>query len=314
MTSEPIHAGVRPWFPGRLGRWGWLTDPVPAERMAALRVAVAVTLLLDLCTSYLPYFNLFFGPEWFGGREPSGGRFVAGHLSWSLLRWLPVGWGPEVLMGAWLASAAALLVGWRPLVSGLVAWACAVSFYNYNPGLNNGGDRLRNALLLTVAAGCTGAVWGVSAVRAKGDTRPVLVPGWPARMLFLQLAVLYFFSGYYKFISPSWQTGYAMYYVAHELAWGTAPGLTTVGPVWAHQLLSWGTLVWELGFPVLALLPGTRAVTLGLGVFFHALTLFTLEVGPFALYAISAYAIFVPWERWGRADPASPAARPADGV
>ncbi len=298
MKPEPIHAGVAPWFPGPLSRWGWLATPIPAERMAALRIAVAVTLLLDLCTTYLPYFTLFFGTEWFGGASLSDSRFVPGHYSWSLLRWLPPEWGPKALMGVWLASAVGLLVGWRPLVTGLVAWVCAVSFFNINTGLNNGGDRVRNALLLTVAFGCSGAVWGVSAVRARGDTRPVLVPAWPARMMFVQLAVLYFFSGYYKFLCPSWQTGYAMYYVAHELSWSTAPALNTAAPLWAHRVMSWGTLVWELGFPVLALLPGTRTVTLALGVFFHVLTLFTLEIGHFALYAVAAYAMFVPWERW----------------
>ena len=31
--------GVRPWLPGSLGRWRWFNDPVPAERLAALRIA-----------------------------------------------------------------------------------------------------------------------------------------------------------------------------------------------------------------------------------------------------------------------------------
>ena len=88
-----------------------------------------------------------------------------------------------------------------------------------------------------------------------------------------------------------------MYYTAHELSWSTAPGLSLWLPVWCHKLLSWFTLVWELGFPVLALLPGTRVATLALGVCFHVLTLFTLEVGHFATYAVAAYAVFVPWER-----------------
>jgi hypothetical protein len=55
--------------------------------------------------------------------------------------------------------------------------------------------------------------------------------------------------------------------------------------------------VWELGFPVLAVLKRTRAVTLILGVIFHLGTLFTLEVGNFALYSIACYTAFAPWER-----------------
>jgi hypothetical protein len=62
--------------------------------------------------------------------------------------------------------------------------------------------------------------------------------------------------------------------------------------------MAWVTIAWELGFPVLVALKGTRAATLWLGVIFHALTFVTLEVGAFALYAIACYAVFVPWERY----------------
>jgi hypothetical protein len=65
------------------------------------------------------------------------------------------------------------------------------------------------------------------------------------------------------------------------------------------------TLVWELGFPILAILPGTRVATLVLGVVFHLGTFITLEVGHFALYAIACYAMFVPWERLGKQAPAA---------
>ena len=197
-----------------------------------------------------------------------------------------------------LASLAlALLVGWRPLVAGLIAWACAVSVWNINPGTMNGGDRLRHTLLLMTALGCSGAVWGVSAARGGG---PVLVPAWPVRVVWLQIAAVYFFSGVYKFINPAWQTGYVMYFVSHDLSWSLAPAYAGLAPVWAYQVVSWLTLVWELGFPVLALLSGTRAATLWVGFVFHFLTLLTLEVGAFALYGMAAYAAFVPWERWTR--------------
>lgn len=69
--------------------------------------------------------------------------------------------------------------------------------------------------------------------------------------------------------------------------------------MWAHRLAAQVTLVWELGFPVLAVVRATRAPALVLGVMFHTVTLFTLEVGAFALYSLAFYVLFVPWERWG---------------
>ena len=165
--------------------------------------------------------------------------------------------------------------------------------WNIQPGVHNGGDRVRNTLLLMVAASCSGAVWGVSSVRVKGDTRPLMVPGWPVKVLFVQLAVLYFFSGYYKVISPLWRSGFVMYWASHDLYW--SPGLqgrrrgSRCGCIGSRRFI---TLVWELGFPVLAAMKRTRAVTLILGVIFHLGTLFTLEVGGFALYSIACYTAF----------------------
>jgi hypothetical protein len=298
MTPAPRFVGVQPWFPGPLARWAWLTAPVPAERLAAFRIAVAAVVLCDILLGYLPHFAVVFSPDALGGRELYQSRFREGHFFWSVLRWLPESWGPAAVFGVWIGSAVALLVGWRPLVSGLVVWACTVSVWNINHGLANGGDRLRHTLLLAAAVGCSGAVWGVSSARRGGAGGPVFVPGWPARVVFVQLAAVYFFSGAYKVATPAWQSGYVMYFVAHDLAWSVAPAWSGLAPAWAYQLSSWATLVWELGFPVLGVMKGTRTATLWVGFVFHALTLATLEVGAFALYGMAAYALFVPWERW----------------
>lgn len=299
----PRVVGIQPWFPAPFSRWKWFTEPVPAERMAALRIATAAVVLLDILFTYLPCFAVAFSPDALGGKDAAAWRFRDGHFYWSVLRWLPDEWGPAALLGVWFAAAVALLVGWRPLISGLVVWACAVSFWNISPALTNGGDRLRNTLFLMVACGCSGAVWGVSSVRERGDPRPILVPGWPVKVLLVQLAALYFFSGLYKIANPAWRTGYVMYFVSHDLAWSNTPALSSRLPVWVHQMSAWVTLVWELGFPVLVFLKGTRTATLVLGVVFHLATFFTLEVAHFALYAIAYYAAFVPWERYRSAAP-----------
>src|SRR5581483_5576329 len=39
--SAPVVAGLRPWYPWPLSRWRWWTEPVPAERLAALRIGLA---------------------------------------------------------------------------------------------------------------------------------------------------------------------------------------------------------------------------------------------------------------------------------
>jgi hypothetical protein len=270
---------------------------VAAERMAALRIAIAVAALIDIFVVTLPHFAAYYTDFGLGGIDANPSRFRGGHHYWSLLRVLPPAWGPHALMGVWVAAAVALLIGYRPLLTGLTCWACAVSFWNINYGLCNGGDQVRNALFLCVACGRSGAVWGVQSVRNRAESRPVLVPGWPAKVLIVQFACLYAFSAVYKLLSPGWQSGYVMYFVNHDLEWCLTPGLSPLLPVFAHRLSSWAAVVWELGFPLLIAFRRTRAATLWVGVVFHVLTLLTLEVGHFATYSLAFYVLFVPWER-----------------
>lgn len=294
-SPDPLFVGVQPRLPGALNRWRWLLRPVAAERMAALRIAVAVAALIDIGLVTLPQFHAYFGESGLGGPDANPSRFRSGHYYWSLLRVLPAAWGAHALMGVWTGAAVGLLVGWRPLLTGLTCWACAVSFWNINYGLCNGGDQVRNALFLCVAVGRSGAVWGVN--RVPSEARPVVVPGWPAKALIVQFACLYAFSAVYKLLSPGWQSGYVMYFVNHDLEWCLTPNLSPLLPVFAHRLSSWVAVAWELGFPLLIAFRRTRAATLWVGVIFHVLTLLTLEVGHFATYSLAFYALFVPWER-----------------
>src|SRR5439155_26068569 len=169
MTDDPPRfVGIRPRFPGALARWRWLTDPVPAERAAVLRIATTTALLLDLALGTLPYYRSLFTADGLAGRNAYPFRFRTGHFYWSVLRWLPDEWGPQLVAVVWLAAAVGLLVGYRTLLTGLVCWACAVSVWNINQWVANGGDQLRNSLLLMVALSRSGAVWGVQSVRRGG--------------------------------------------------------------------------------------------------------------------------------------------------
>src|SRR6266699_3578951 len=46
--------GLKPWFPWPLSRWRWLNEPVRAERLAALRIGIAVLTVLDVLLTLLP--------------------------------------------------------------------------------------------------------------------------------------------------------------------------------------------------------------------------------------------------------------------
>src|SRR5262249_7663399 len=82
--SPPQFVGIQPRFPGFLGRF--LGEPVAAERVAAVRIATALALLLDLLVGILPHFTTYYSADALGGRDLYGWRFCPGHFYWSLLR------------------------------------------------------------------------------------------------------------------------------------------------------------------------------------------------------------------------------------
>jgi hypothetical protein len=148
----------------------------------------------------------------------------------------------------------------------------------------------------------------------------VYVHPWPLRLLFVQLAAIYFFNGIYKLAGTGWLSGEVMHYVLGNVQWTrwSAPVLWL--PTWAVRLLTWFTLAWEIGFPLLVMVPTTRAATLWIGALFHVGTGLLLRIGVFPLYMLCLYLPLLPWDewadRWRRAAPAAgdPAGQPQSPV
>ena len=260
-VSEPREVGVRPWFPWPLSRWSWWTENVPAERVAALRIATALVVLFDILFTYLPYFHTLFSPEALGGRDLYAPHFRGDHYYWSVLRVLPDSWGPQAVFAVWIAYAVRppRAAGGR---SSAGCWCGRVRSPVWNTstsGAHNGGDQLRNSLFLLVAVSCSGAVWGVSSVRRLPRPRHRgrwSCRGWPVKLLFVQLAVMYFASGYYKALSPLWRSGFVMHWASHDLFWSALPGSVGGSYHWRSIRLSAQSSRWcgNSGFPVLAVI------------------------------------------------------------
>jgi hypothetical protein len=305
--------GVRPWLPEPLDRWRWLTEPVRAERLAALRIGAGAVLLFDILVTYLPFVRDYYGPGGLAWPDVFASRFESPYWHWSILRVLPEAWGPPAALAVWALAAAALLVGWYPRVAAAVAWALSVSFLNSNYYIHNGGDRIRHLVLFFLMFAPSGAVWSVRSVRrgrASGGGGPVFIYPWPLRLLFLVMVLMYFFNGVYKLLGPTWRDGTVMYYVMHDVGWSRLPLRL---PPAVLAAMAWGTIAWEVGFPVWLMTPRTRAVALWLGVAFHVGAGLQLELGMFGLHALCLYLPLVPWERYvdGRARTATACTGPA---
>jgi uncharacterized membrane protein YphA (DoxX/SURF4 family) len=274
-----------------------LTNPVAAERAAALRIAVGAVVLFDIVLLYLPNIQTYYGSGGFGDPAVTAPVFASPTARWSLLRLLPATWGPPVLASVWAVAALALLLGYRPRLAALVAWALAVSFAHSNLYLHNGGDQLKLFLLLMLVFLPTDGRWAIRRHPLARNVNGVLVRPWPLRLLMLQITLVYFMNGVYKWMGPAWRDGSVMHSVAHNPSWTHFSPNYLPLPDDALKVLAWITVAWELLFPLLVWIPLTRKATLWLGVFFHVGTLVHLEVGLFPLYALCYYVPLIAWEK-----------------
>jgi hypothetical protein len=287
--------GLKPWLPARLARSTWWTEPVRAERLAALRIGVGATLMLDIAGTYLPRYQDFFGV---GSLTPPASNAQIPLLEWHRFLLDPVAspgaWLAILLL--WMAAAACLTVGVWPRLSAGVAWLISMSVISLNPLLHNNGDQVRNILLFMLMLCPCGAEWSVATWRRTGRAGVFVYP-WPLRLLFLQLIVVYFMNGLFKLRGDHWQTGQALTYLLGDTGWTRWSFAAWPIPEKALHVATWTVLAWELAFPVLMFLPACRVPALLMGVAFHIGTGAVMKIGMFPLYMLCLYLPLLPWER-----------------
>jgi hypothetical protein len=293
--SETAIVGVKPWLPWPLRRWPWWTDAIRAERLAALRIGVASVLLLDILVTYLPRASLFFGAD--SLRSAHGFEDSRTGFPWSLAGYLDDPRLPTIGVSFWAAVSVLLLIGAASRLSACVAWVLSQVFFNLNPYVHNAGDTVRTIILFYLVLSPCGAAWSVDRwLRRSRSSRTAttFIHPWPVRLLMVQLVVIYFFNGAYKFMGPQWRAGTTLHYVLADLSIARFSYAQLAAPFWLTQLLTWTVLAWELVFPLLVVLRPTRMPALLMGVFMHLGIGLTMELGLFAPYMLCMY---LPWVR-----------------
>jgi hypothetical protein len=274
--------GVRPWFPWPLSHWRWLTEAIPAERLAILRIGMAAVLILDIFCTYLPNVTTFFGrdslgrPELYRQIDPPPWSWDATQTDLRLLRddfadqgpfhrTLGRSWrwsllddveDPRILQGclvAWAVAAGFLCVGFLTRVAAIAVWLLTMSFAYLCGMIDNAGDQVRYIVALYLMLTPCGVAWSVDAWlrrrRGRLEGRAFVHP-WALRLLFVQLVLIYWTNGLFKLSGYDWQNGDSLYYVLGDLTltrWSYAQFPT---PYLLTQALTWSVLVWEVGFPL----------------------------------------------------------------
>ena len=220
------------------------------------------------------------------------------------------------------AAVACLTVGLFTRTATVVAWALFVSFNHRLFSLMNGGDSMmRCALFISFSPGRGPCGRSTTSLGGPRGPAPVVVPAWPVRLMQIQLAFMYFFTGLSK-IGGDWLDGEAVYRVLNDLAVARWPYRWLPIPLLVCRLMSWGTLIFEIGFPLFVAmgrrrrfvlemrgknpaegfrlafaLPALRPWALLAGLAFHLGILIHTEVGWFSPATAAWYALFLSGDR-----------------
>ena len=154
--------------------------------------------------------------------------------------------------------------------------------------------------------------WSVTAWRHRraGREPPECVGGWAARLIMVQLALLYFGSGLYKLFTPAWHTGDVLrLYLTGPWASPMAFSFVAIGwPGWVYDGHAWFTIGFELlaGFALFTRKFRGPFMILGMG--FHIGVWILLSIPEF-MFCVAIYPLFLDWRRQERGDTGTPAKR-----
>jgi hypothetical protein len=228
---------------------------------------------------------------------------------WSLLKDVQDPAVIRLAMWAWTGAVVGLLLGAATRLSAVATWVLSTSFANINPSIDNAGDTVRGIALFYLMLCPCGAAWSVDSW-VLGRRRGVLVHPWPLRLLFVQMALIYFANGVHKVVGSDWPRGNSLYFVLADTTLTRFSYAQVTLPYTLTRLMTWLVLSWEVSFPLLMIWRPVRIVALCFGALFHAGIFLSMELGGFGPYMLCLYLPLLPWERWADRQRASGGRQP----
>ncbi len=276
--------------------WAMFTRPVDALPIDIFRVCVGVVVLAYFVRTFLEVADLS-GPDGLLDHE------LILRMYWfteiGIFRpWMGVEWF-YAAFGIAVACCVPLILGYRVKLFSVILYIIAVSTYRHNFIVMYVDDAIMHLLLfwmLVLPVGRTLVLseW-LSDKRAAWERwKSVTVPGAPLRCFFWNLILLYLVAGLWKWTSPMWLDGTALY-VVFKLPVSYFHEFWSAEHIPLLKIFNYGTLVLEPLVPLMFFLKlGSRLKYALLAAFIglHILSALTLNI-PFANIACAAVAILM---------------------
>ncbi len=215
---------------------------------------------------------------------------------WSLLALAPTndGWLSAVCALLMVASVGYLL-GLAPRVCSAIVFAVHLSLQHRNPYIVNSGDRLFLMLsalgvFLPLGRACSLGALLRGRRGAAAELQAALPSVWSQRFIQLQICHIYWFSCFSKLRHAGWRQGTALRDVLASPVFSEWP--VVIEPWLVTALLTWGTLLFEFGFPI-AVFTRLRRLALLAGIGFHLGIELSMKIPMFSAVMLVSYALFL---------------------
>jgi hypothetical protein len=287
---------------GGLRLW---TSEIPPHSYALLRIALGAIGIMALIG--LTPVDMY----WFlDGLVPIGSvRGVP--RDWFIAHGLAHVSGWALYLALWIVWAS-MTLGFFSDTAVIGAFAAQIVQARWNNNPLSAAHQVVTVLLFCLLWVPTGRVWSLDAIlrpTASAGTAE-RAPAWPLFLIRFQVALIYGSSALSKLAFPVWRDGSAVYWALSLNDFHRFPWVIPESAAPLLALVTWGTLAFELLFPVFVLFKRTRPVILWAGVALHLGLWLTLELGPFSWVMLASYIAFLDpektprWFSWRQSDSA----------
>ncbi|MGR9106148.1 MAG: HTTM domain-containing protein [Gammaproteobacteria bacterium] len=264
---------------------------IDVRQLALLRIGLG-TLIVIYLVELIPLFADQFGPDGWLDSMGNLGLYHAG--SWSLFFRSHSEFSAWGIFSFILLAAITFTLGFLTRLSGLIVLLGLISLWNRNPLIMDGDDAiLRVMLFYLLLSPCGNAL----SIDNRSGRRPRSSEIWPLRMIQIQLALVYFVSGWVKFHSPEWLNGTVLETVLihpEYSRWNWQPLLRLPLTLEVLHAIAWLVMGWEVLFPILMMIPATRGITIATGLIFHGSLLLLMHLRLFSVIMLVLYIAWIP--------------------
>ncbi len=192
-----------------------------------------------------------------------------------------------------LTASVCLLLGVAARLAAFVLFAIQVALQHRNPFILNSGDHLYLIIAFLLSFAPSDRKWSLRSyfARCRGKEDASLVPAWSTRLIGLQICYVYLYAFAAKINSKPWISGTAMYDVFASPSLARWPAELDF-PIFL-ALITWGTLVFELFFPLFVWQKAYRRYALPAGILFHLGIEVTMVLPMFSSLMMISYASFL---------------------